>query len=908
MRTISLAMNILLFLSNSIFADIDNLYPTTLGNRGPIGVGTGKLTTVGQVFRLAKGDETVLDSLQFLMEKNSTSDPLHFRVYVYRWEGMGGVQTCKYRIMGQALFRSDVIYYPEYATIHNYPVTVRTGGLHLNPEVDYIWFVSFSEEYYGTQNTYLSLKSDFQYGGGFYCSNGTAFIALSTVPWSGSSTPLAFRLYLSYAPPVADAGLDKSISLNSSVLLSGSRSYDPSGLLPLQYNWSLIDKPEESQTVLINATSEFPSLVPDKLGNYVAELTVANNTNSQSQPAYGYFRASEILQLDESLIAHYAFDRDMDDKTGNTGPAQPYFFMQLYPNGISLSEDRFQNEYHALRLNAYQYAKVPHTPSLNAENAMTLAAWIQVHPSAGTNMRVILSKWNPNFNQTSYIFSLSDPAQQLQIYLRRPDNSFLTVNGKASIMPSTWTHVAAAYTPEELVFYINGKRDTTITSPGNISPSTANVLLGASYGAMPKGGTNPEVYIGGYFMGKLDDVYFFNRCLSGNEIRELVNIHNRPPVASVCCNQTVRPGTPVTLDGSGSYDSDGNYPLSFSWSVASKPQLSQSSISQENTPSASFIPDMPGDYLLRLSVADCFGSRSKSSYVTISTVNTPPVADAGKDTVISVVGTQVCLDGSKSWDDDDDLMSFSWSIIEKPAASNAQLSDPSVASPCFVADFNGTYKAALMVSDINNTSSSDTVIVSFDNVCPVANAGGNIAAIIGDTIYLDGSQSYDANNDHLSYRWAFGSQPTQSSAMIFNADSSKCWFVLDVSGEYIVNLIVNDGMLNSNPSSVCIYGISRHDTIVVNLRKLSGEIHSLPESAFKNSQNKKALSNKINAVIRDLDGGLYSEAREKIVNDVYAKTDGCGSLGTADKNDWIINCESQVSIYTLIQETLSIFP
>jgi hypothetical protein len=123
-----------------------------------------------------------------------------------------------------------------------------------------------------------------------------------------------------------------------------------------------------------------------------------------------------------------------------------------------------------------------------------------------------------------------------------------------------------------------------------------------------------------------------------------------------------------------------------------------------------------------------------------------------------------------------------------------------------------------------------------------------------------------------------------------------------------VNLIVNDGMLNSNPSSVCIYGISRHDTIVVNLRKLSGEIHSLPESAFKNSQNKKALSNKINAVIRDLDGGLYSEAREKIVNDVYAKTDGCGSLGTADKNDWIINCESQVSIYTLIQETLSLFP
>ncbi len=46
---------------------------------------------------------------------------------------------------------------------------------------------------------------------------------------------------------------------------------------------------------------------------------------------------------------------------------------------------------------------------------------------------------------------------------------------------------------------------------------------------------------------------------------------NNPPVAVAGLDETVHPGTPVTLDGSGSFDLDGNVPLSFSWTITSAP-------------------------------------------------------------------------------------------------------------------------------------------------------------------------------------------------------------------------------------------------------------------------------------------------------------------------------------------------
>ena len=50
--------------------------------------------------------------------------------------------------------------------------------------------------------------------------------------------------------------------------------------------------------------------------------------------------------------------------------------------------------------------------------------------------------------------------------------------------------------------------------------------------------------------------------------------------------------------------------------------------------------------------------------------NTAPIADAGIDQNV-ITGSLVTLDGSKSSDPNDDMLSYNWSFTAKPTGSSA---------------------------------------------------------------------------------------------------------------------------------------------------------------------------------------------------------------------------------------------
>ncbi|MDZ7658804.1 PKD domain-containing protein [Fodinibius sp.] len=58
-------------------------------------------------------------------------------------------------------------------------------------------------------------------------------------------------------------------------------------------------------------------------------------------------------------------------------------------------------------------------------------------------------------------------------------------------------------------------------------------------------------------------------------------------------------GFEVIADGSGS---SGSSSVSYSWTISSQPANSNASLSDANTASPSFIPDLPGEYELQLEV------------------------------------------------------------------------------------------------------------------------------------------------------------------------------------------------------------------------------------------------------------------------------------------------------------------
>lgn len=275
---------------------------------------------------------------------------------------------------------------------------------------------------------------------------------------------------------------------------------------------------------------------------------------------------------------------------------------------------------------------------------------------------------------------------------------------------------------------------------------------------------------------------------------------NRAPVARAGSGQTHPVNTLVQLDGTGSSDPDGDL-LTFSWTLVSKPANSTATLSQANTATPSFSIDRAGSYTAQLTVSD--GSLSSIDTVTISTSNSAPVAQAGPNTN-GQVGTTLTLDGSGSSDVDGDTLSYVWSLVSIPHASTASLSDPSAVQPTFVIDKPGNYVAQLLVHDGTVSSAPTTVTISTVNSPPVADPGPDQHGTVNTTMTLSGSQSRDVDGDALTYQWSLTSKPPTSSATLQNPTTVNTSFVLDKAGTYTVQLIVNDGTVDSAPVSVTI--------------------------------------------------------------------------------------------------------
>lgn len=179
--------------------------------------------------------------------------------------------------------------------------------------------------------------------------------------------------------------------------------------------------------------------------------------------------------------------------------------------------------------------------------------------------------------------------------------------------------------------------------------------------------------------------------------------------------------------------------------------------------------------------------------------NTPPIANAGSDQIVSV-GDVVTLNGTQSSDPDQDLMTFSWTQLSGPAV---ELVNADTLTPSFVAPASKEpLKFALVVSDGQDDSEEASVTVTISNRTPIANAGHTIIAKRGDKVSLSGIASVDPDNDKLSYRW---SQVYGTKVELHGANTANPSFTMPFSSGYMVfALSVNDGTDNSIADTVAV--------------------------------------------------------------------------------------------------------
>ncbi len=274
------------------------------------------------------------------------------------------------------------------------------------------------------------------------------------------------------------------------------------------------------------------------------------------------------------------------------------------------------------------------------------------------------------------------------------------------------------------------------------------------------------------------------------------------PVAVMDCISTGSVGEELCLDGSASYDPDGDAIVEYTWDLAARPAGSSAAMSPPDEAQSCFTPDLPETYTVSLRVASVNGGGETtwSDEITcdVTTHDQPPVAEFNCIRE-GMIGEEACFNGGASHDPDgEDIVEYSWSLSARPAGSGAVMSPADEALGCFTPDAAGTYRISLRVASIN--AANDTVW-SEERTCnmTVTSRDQPPAAVfdcptgggVGQETCLNGSSSYDPDGDKIvSYSWSLSARPAGSSAVISPANDVQSCFTPDLPGNYRVSLRV----------------------------------------------------------------------------------------------------------------------
>ncbi|MBN8688851.1 MAG: DUF4990 domain-containing protein [Chitinophagales bacterium] len=654
--------------------------------------------------------------------------------------------------------------------------------------------------------------------------------------------------------PLANAGIDRSVTLPTNSLTVTGSGTDPDGSISA-YQWTKITGPAsyaiataaQSQTLisgLAEGSYQFELRVTDNLGATGRDtMTVTVNAAANLLPVADA-GANQAITLPASTVTLTGSGTDPDGTiTGYqwskiSGPAsfnivssaQAQTVVNTLVQGTYVFRLRVTDNSNATG-DAFVTVSVNsvsnQAPAANAgpDQAITLPVNAVTVTGSGTDPDGVIATylWTKISGPASYTIgnpsqaqtSISNLAQGTYVFsLTVTDNGGATgidyitivVNAGANQLPSA-----------------NAGADQVITLPVNTVTLTGS-------------GTDPDGSIVSYQWSKISGPATFSilsPAQSGTQINSLVQgtyvfrlivtdnsgatadafvtitvnaAPNQLPVANAGTDQTIiLPVNTVSLSGSGT-DPDGSI-SSFAWSKISGPvQYTIVSPAQAQTVVNNLVQ---GTYVFRLSVTDNSGATA-DAFVTITVnaaPNIPPVADAGSDHVLTLPVNSLTITGS-GFDPDGTITAYQWNKISGPA--QFIILSPSQASSLFNNLVQGTYQFELRVTDNQGALGRDTVTVIVNpgtpvNQAPLANAGADISITLPvNTVTVTGSGN-DPDGTIASYQWTKINGPatftivnaTQAQTVINNLVQGTYQFVLTVtdnsgaSGKDTMTVVVN---------------------------------------------------------------------------------------------------------------------
>ena len=616
---------------------------------------------------------------------------------------------------------------------------------------------------------------------------GTYVVQLTVDTDAGSSQADTAVITTENAVPLADAGPDRSVLPGDFVVLGGGGSSDRDGDV-LTYRWALLHAPTGSTAALDDPVAVAPGFTADLAGTYIAQLIVSDGTR-QSAPdtaviTTGNARPFAAAGSDQRAGVGTTVQLDGSASGDADGDALTYDW-----NLIGLPSGGGGGGFEVLNPQAGT-GSIPGYTVGAGDNRVLIVGVVTNTPSTsslavhfdGVALKEIVN--TPSFVLRTALFQLKEA-----------DIGPGARSGNITVAVSGSTPSVAEIT----AFYMTG--------------IDQNRLARTNLGKAPFFGTLTST--DGTLTPLSDETVMISILGLGTSVtwtpgagETQINFRAGTGAAIGASFEEAPLAVPVTMSWSGPAATTPTI-LMATYGVATPggggggPSLAE--LDDPTLPNPSFLPDLKGTYVAQLIVNDG-GLDSVPDIVLASTENGRPAASAGTDQVANT-GDLVTLDGLGSSDPDGDSLTYAWSLLHAPEGSTAALSDPSAAQPSFTADLVGSYVAQLIVAETAGEqlkSDPATVVVTVLNTPPLADAGPDQVVRTRSLAQLDGSGSSDPDGDALSFAWMLVSQPVGSTAALRDPNAIDASLIPDLPGDYVIDLVVSDGLDSSTPDSVTI--------------------------------------------------------------------------------------------------------
>lgn len=286
-----------------------------------------------------------------------------------------------------------------------------------------------------------------------------------------------------------------------------------------------------------------------------------------------------------------------------------------------------------------------------------------------------------------------------------------------------------------------------------------------------------------------------------------------PVVTIVNNNPPFFPGDTLHLFASLPGGSTGVEEIFFEWELLNK---IGAILTPENLPDATFIAFQPGEFVLSIrSRKDTLHSEPSILNISIEEKNDPqaPIAIISLIDSIATLGEEILLDGSGSYDPQNEPLTFKWNSL-----NGGDLSNPNSDMVLFSTDEPGSYTVTLEVTDTSmHVSPLDFVTVTFEEgsepVIVIAPFDSLIE--VNQIVTIDAGQSFDPDSHAIFFNWQTLNggvvDPTNQPITTFQSSQSGFFAVfLNVKDEFglfsnrVLNFTVGSPPVNELPVACLI--------------------------------------------------------------------------------------------------------